>query len=163
MVPVTNPTLELAARSMSAPHGENFPRGIHGHGFEAITAYFEQRSCRACSQPYRADGIQLVREEPGVVVVKVDCTSCGQPLGIALVAVQPQREMPSNPTCMHGRPSSAPAKKNPPEWTKRDADRLGGNPTINYDDVLSAHEFFSNLGDDWAKHLPKLGSKRVQQ
>jgi hypothetical protein len=64
---------------------------------------------------------------------------------------------------MHGRPSAPPAKKNPPEWTKRDADRLGGKAAISYDDVLSAHEFFSNLGDDWAKHLPKVAPKRVQQ
>jgi hypothetical protein len=147
---------------MSASHGENFPQGIHGHGFEAITAYFEQRSCRACAQPYRADGIQLVREEPGVVVVKVDCTSCGQPLGIALVAVNqtPGEPQPKNPTCMHGRPALAVVKNHPREWTKRDADRLADKPKIDYDDVLSAHEFFDSLGDDWAKHLPKLPTKR---
>lgn len=146
---------------MSASQGENFPRGLHGHGFEAITAYFEQRSCRACAQPYRADGIQLVREEPGVVVVKVDCTSCGQPLGIALVAVnQVQREPQPPQTCVHGRPNAPSAPARPSEWTKRDVSRLGGKAKINYDDVLSAHEFFQSLGDDWAKHLPKIGTKR---
>jgi hypothetical protein len=146
---------------MSASQGENFPNGLRGHGFEAITAYFEQRSCRACAQPYRADGIQLVREEPGSVVVKVDCMSCGHPLGIALVAVNHvQREPQPNPTCLHGRPSATPAANRPSEWTKRDVDRLGGKPKIGYDDVLSAHEFFQSLGADWAKQLPKIGSKR---
>jgi hypothetical protein len=98
------PDPRIGGSLMSASYGENNPRGIHGHGYEAITAYFAQRSCRMCSQPYQADGIQLVREEPGVIVVKVDCTSCGQPLGIALVAVQPARETQQPPTCMHGRP-----------------------------------------------------------
>jgi hypothetical protein len=43
----------------------------------------------------------------------------------------------------------------PPDWTKKDIERLSPGPAISYDDVLNAHEFFSTLGSDWAKHLPK--------
>lgn len=143
---------------MVASHGDNFPSGLHGHGFQAITAYFQQRSCRSCCQPFTAEGIEFVREEPGVVVVKVGCLSCGQPLGIALVGVNTPQESPS---CIHGRPNGRPIKTHPGDWTKRDADRLSGKPNINYDDVLNAHEFFDSLGADWSKHLPKVSLKRL--
>lgn len=147
---------------MVASHGDN-SSGVHGDGFQAITAYFQQRACRACAQPYTADGIELVREEPGVVVVKVGCSSCGQPLGIALVGMNSPNQTLSGPQhCVHGRPSGrSTQKKHPPEWSKRDADRLGGKPPITYDDVLSAHEFFQSLGSNWSQQLPKVaGNKR---
>lgn len=147
---------------MVASHGDNFPSGVHGDSFQAITAYFQQRSCRYCSESYRPEGIELVREEPGVVVVKVGCLSCGQPLGIALVAVNTPAQTPATaPSCMHGRPTAQVAgKRQPSDLSKRDMDRLGKKPPISYDDVLSAHQFFQSLGSDWAQHLPKPGAKR---
>lgn len=132
--------------------------GVHGDGFQAIQHYFQQRSCRHCSQPYTPEGIEFIREEPGVMVVRVGCSICGRPLGIALVGMNSTD--PSSPLCHHGRPSAGGTnqrKKYPSEWTKKDADRLSANPPISYDDVLSAHEFFSDLGSDWSKLLPKTG------
>jgi hypothetical protein len=141
---------------MVASHGDNFPSGVHGDGLQAIAAYFQQRSCRSCSLPYTSEGIELVRQEPGVVVVKVGCSNCGQPLGIALVGVN----SPAQPsTCVHGRPKSR-SESRPADWSKKDVERFSKKPKISYDDVLEAHEFFQSLGADWAKHLPKNASKR---
>jgi hypothetical protein len=44
------------------------------------------------------------------------------------------------------------------EWTKRDKARLADKPKITYDDVLSAHQFFDNLGPDWTKHIPQAST-----
>jgi len=116
----------------------------HGGGFQAIQEYFQQKSCRFCSKPFREDGIELLRQEPGVLVVRVTCNSCGNPLGVAIVGTSPRRER-----CK---------PKNFGEWTKRDKERLSDKPKITYDDVLCAHEFFGTLGSDWAKHIPQAST-----
>jgi hypothetical protein len=112
-----------------------------GGSFQAIQEYFQQKTCRYCSNPFASEGIQLLREEPGVLVVRVSCRSCGHPLGVAIVGTAPRFKTEK--------------REAPPEWTKRDIDRLSASPAITYDDVLEAHEFFTNLGSDWAKMLPR--------
>jgi hypothetical protein len=94
-----------------------------------------------------------------VIVVRVACASCGHPLGIALVGMSTGSQ---SGTCQHGRPnsSSSRADRQPSEWTKRDVDRLAHRPPISYDDVLSAHEFFTALGDDWSRQLPKFSRQK---
>ena len=80
VVPGTG-NLETADR-MAAAHGDgSLSGGVHGESLKAITQYFQQRSCRQCLQPYTADGIEFLRQEPGVIVVRVACSSCGHPLG----------------------------------------------------------------------------------
>lgn len=116
---------------------------FHGGSFQAIQEYFQQKLCRFCDHPFTAEGIQLLREEPGIMVVRVSCSSCGRPLGVAIVgtATAAGRQRP----------------KYPAEWTRRDFERLSSQPAITYDDVLCAHEFFTALGADWSRHLPRSG------
>lgn len=116
---------------------------LHGGSFQAIQEYFQQKECRFCSHPFKSDGIQLLREEPGVMVVRVTCSTCGHPLGVAIVGTTP-KPAKAQPT-------------HPKDWTKRDKDRFVGLPPISYDDVLNAHQFFKDLEHDWHKHLPKVG------
>lgn len=119
---------------------------FHGGSFQAIQEYFQQKFCRHCSNPFRSEGITLLREEPGVLVVRVTCNACGHPLGVAIVGTTPQSKRHA-------------VRQHPPEWTRRDAERLGGKPAINYDDVLAAHQFIDSMEADWTKYLPKQGGK----
>lgn len=112
--------------------------------FRLIQEYFQQKNCRFCSHPFTSEGIQLVSQELGHMVVRVGCSSCGRPLGIAIVGTK-------TPDVQSAKP------KHPPEWTRKDKQRLSQQPAITYDDVLAAHEFFADLGADWNKHLPKYG------
>lgn len=116
---------------------------FQGGSFQAIQEYFQQKFCRNCANYFSSEGIQLLRQEPGVLVVRVTCQACGHPLGVAIVGTVLE-----------------PNKKDialPADWTKRDAERLRTKAPISFDDVLAAHHFFQDLGDDWSRHLPKLG------
>lgn len=139
---------------MVASHGDSSPGGgVHGDSFQAIAHYFQQRNCRNCTRPYTAEGIEFLREEPGVIVVRVGCANCGSPLGIALVG------MNNLPPALNGAPAPERPihRRHPRDWSKRDADRLTDKPPISYDDVLAAHQFFAEVGDNWSQFLPKIG------
>jgi hypothetical protein len=116
-------------------------RQVPGGSFQAIQEYFQQKSCRYCSNQYSADGIKLLREEPGVFVVRVTCQSCGHPLGVAIVGAANHHTVKKE-------------RKLPLDWTRKDASRLNDLPPISFDDVLAAHEFFSQLDADWQQYLP---------
>jgi hypothetical protein len=120
-------------------------RQFPGEGFQAIQEYFQQKSCRYCANQFSADGIKLLREEPGVFVVRITCRSCGQPLGVAIVGAA------------HAQNKRRPEL--PVDWTRKDANRLGHLPPISFDDVLAAHQFFVSLDAGWQKHLPPVSIK----
>jgi hypothetical protein len=116
---------------------------FYGGNFQAIQEYFQQKFCRFCSNPFTSEGIELLREEPGILVVRVGCSVCGRPLGVAIVGTGPK--------------TGQTKQKSPFDWSKRDNEKFANQPAITYDDVLAAHEFFSGLGPDWSKHLPRTG------
>ncbi len=114
---------------------------FYGGSFQAIQEYFQQKFCRFCSHPFTAEGVELLREEPGILVVRVGCSACGRPLGVAIVGTGPK--------------PGGQREKSPFDWSKRDSERFAAKLPISYDDVLAAHQFFSELGPDWSKHLPR--------
>lgn len=146
--------------------GGDFPSGSsQGNGYHLIKEYFQQRSCKHCCRNYSSEGIELIREEPGMVVVRVSCSSCGQPLGIALVGMSSNSNSSGSASAKQ-RSGRMPSIQNdipyPADWSKGDIPRLAKAERITYDDVLDAHEFFSSLGADWHKHLPKRSKKAAK-
>lgn len=116
---------------------------FQGGSFQAIQEYFQQKFCRNCANHFSSEGIQLLRQEPGVMVVRVTCQSCNHPLGVAIVG-----------TITEGRKKE---HSLPLDWNRRDVERLAKKSPINFDDVLEAHQFLNGLGADWSRHLPRLG------
>jgi hypothetical protein len=147
--------------------GGNFQDGSpQNGGFQLIKEYFQQKTCKHCSRNYTSDGIEFIREEPGMVVVRVGCSGCGQPLGIALVGMSGGgKHRNPYPTQQRLPDTFAPDDEDmpyPADWTKADIQRLSKLASITYDDVLDAHAFFSNLSDDWCRHLPKRSKKSAK-
>jgi hypothetical protein len=145
---------------MSISGGNEFASSdAHGGCFQAIREYFQQRSCRMCSKPYTAEGIELLRTEPGVLVVRVACAACGHPLGIALVGTRTGDG--TAPLSHAGRGTAIRAKRRayPASWTQKDVSRLSSQPPISYDDILNVHEFLNHHGDDWSRYLPATSTR----
>lgn len=143
--------------------GGNFHEGsYHGNGLQLIREYFQQRSCRHCCMKYAPEGIELVRQEPGIMVVKVACAACGEPLGIALVGMTGNKPSSEKaPSRLRGQHLTTEAAY-PPDWSKSDIKRLSSCAPISYDDVLDAHKFFSELDSNWNQLLPER-ARRTQR
>lgn len=146
--------------------GGNFEGRKHGNGLQLIREYFQQRTCRRCRRKYSPEGIELVREEPGILVVRVSCNSCGEPLGIALVGVSTKQDgttekiTPGSSGRIHGKQHLIPPAPHPADWSKADIKRLSPLSPISYDDVLDAHEFFNGLDSDWHRFLPERSRRQ---
>ncbi len=94
--------------------------------------------CSKCNSSFKPEGISLLREEENFYVVKIVCTECEQPVGIAIVGIKShQKEEDQTPELTH-------------EVQLPDDNE---SPPITYDEVIDAHKFFSSLGPDWMKHL----------
>jgi hypothetical protein len=134
--------------------GGNFHEGSsRGNGLQLVREYFQQRTCRHCCRKYTPEGVELIREEPGIMVVKVACNACGEPLGIALVGVSRSEAAPERQVSrLRGQHLLG---EFPPDWSKGDVKRLSSLSPISYDDVLDAHKFFSELDAGWKRFLPE--------
>lgn len=116
-------------------------------GFDLIQEFFCTMHCSKCQSPFTPDGITLVREESNYYVVKIMCTECNQPVGIAIVGLGPKLRERSKASEGETKSYSTPKKEYAP---------------ITYDDVIDAHDFFSNLGSDWTKHIQDSNRGRTE-
>ena len=114
--------------------------------FNIIQSFFTTMRCNHCDTPFEERGIELLQEQGnGLFVVSVYCHHCQQQVGVAMVGLEG-----ASPDMVPGVPQTQPD----PEFTEEDMKRLSNYDAISDDDVLDAHEFFSNLKGDWTKHVP---------
>lgn len=116
------------------------------NNFRLIQEHFSQLRCAYCDSAFTPDGVELLREEEDYWVVRVSCSCCQQPAGVAIVGIEYEETMAKSEVAAV-TPSN--------EMTARDKKRLSKLPPINSDDVLDAHRFFQGLGSDWRRHLPR--------
>ena len=110
-----------------------------------INEFFSHVKCANCHEFFKDDSIELVRQESNSIVVRIACAKCGKNLGLAILGIDRAEYKKSlnfaeDTTKNTDMPISLNADDSP----------------ITYDDVMEAHQFFSKLGDDWAKHLPDI-------
>ena len=91
--------------------------------------------CPYCGQPFGEEGIQLLRMEDNCAILRIICSHCKKDNGIAVVGIEKIEVSPEEFSIHHEDFSDA--------------------PPISEDDVLDAHEFFSNLSCDWNKYIPE--------
>ena len=108
--------------------------------FQLIQNFFTRMRCNFCSHSFSPEDIQLIRQDEGIYIVNVYCNHCRTQNGVAMVGV----EVP-------GHESHFPD----PELTEEELVRLAAFQPITEDDVLEAHEFFSNLDENWMHFIPQ--------
>jgi len=110
-----------------------------------INEFFSHVKCANCHEFFKDDSIELVRQESNNIVVRITCAKCGKNLGLAILGIDRAEYKNS----LNFAEDTAKNKDMPLSINADDS-------PITYDDVMEAHQFFSKLGDDWAKHLPNI-------
>ncbi|MBC7545021.1 MAG: hypothetical protein H7338_20035 [Candidatus Sericytochromatia bacterium] len=127
------------------------------NNFKLIQEHFSQLHCAYCDCFFATDGVELLREEDDYWVVRVSCSACQQPAGVAIVGIEYEESAAAR---AEGPP--APPVKPLTDLTVKDRKRLSKFATITDDDVLDAHSFIQELGADWTRHLPKRFQKKAE-
>ncbi len=112
---------------------------------ELINYFFSQIKCSACHEFFKEDSIHLIRQESNNIVVRITCSNCKKDLGLAILGIDKAEYK-----------NSLKLSKESLEIEDMPISINNDTEPINYDDVIKAHEFFSGLDKDWAKHLPKI-------
>lgn len=113
-------------------------------GFSIIQNFFSRMKCNHCDAHLEPEGIELIQHKGGTYLVNVQCVHCERQMGTAMVGLEGAE--------ISGRPRRK--KYKDPELTPAEMRRLSIYQPVSFDDVLDAHDFFSNLGADWQKYLP---------
>ena len=108
--------------------------------FELIRKFFENLKCSCCDNFFSKDSVEPVRKEENNVIVRITCLHCGKNLGLAILGID---------TKEYKNSLKFQEADDLPEEMDMSCD------PITYEDVAQAHNFFSGLGADWMKHLPK--------
>lgn len=130
------------------------------NNFDLIQEHFAQLHCSNCDLSFSKESIKLIREEKDYWVVRVCCSNCSHSPGFAIVGI----EYESNQ--VYDKHKSLRAKKEELSQVsetdiaselENDFDfekiKFQNVPKITDDDVIDAHNFIQNLGEDWMKYL----------
>ena len=95
---------------------------------------FKELCCSRCKNDFDENSVEIIREEPQLLVVKLTCQTCGKDFGISFLGLNNIKVNSKQDLIL--------------EKNKR--------PNISADDVIDAHIFIKNLDENWQKYLPKI-------
>ena len=129
--------------------------------FSVVQEHFRKLRCAHCNEAFSPEGVKLLREEKDYWVVKVHCTACNQPAGVAIVGVEYEssdggRERGELPAPV---PSYGSARSRAVFSSRREEEKFSNMQPISEDEVIDAHKFFNELSSNWMDFLPKRGAK----
>lgn len=121
--------------------------------FIVVQEHFRKLRCAHCQESFTPEGVKLLREEKDYWVVRVHCTACAQPAGVAIVGVEydAQQELAIPRKAEAAAP---PARPKGIFSSKREEEKFAGMKAISDDELLDATAFIRELGSDWMRHLP---------
>lgn len=126
--------------------------------FTVVQEHFRKLRCAHCQQSFTPEGVKLLREEKDYWVVRVHCTSCQQPAGVAIVGVEYESsDQPAPERTAEREPAlagTAPNRVRGIFSSRKEEEKFSKLGPISNDDLLDAHDFINNLGSDWMRFLP---------
>ena len=129
--------------------------------FAVVQEHFRKLRCAHCQQSFTPEGVKLLREEKDYWVVRVHCTACQQPAGVAIVGVEYESNdlaVPADRSEREATATTAPQKVRGIFSSRKEEEKFSKMDAISSDEMLDATEFIRNLGSDWMRHLPNRGS-----
>lgn len=117
--------------------------------FAAVAEQFRKLHCSRCQEAFTPEAVTPLRQEVDYWVVRVVCTSCNHPSGVAVVGAEPGYEAPPAPV------PAEPRKVAGVFASRREERRFATLSAITADDVLDACRAIQALGADWSRHLPR--------
>ena len=127
--------------------------------FMVVQEHFRKLRCAHCQQSFTPEGVKLLREEKDYWVVRVHCTACQQPAGVAIVGVEyessdaPVPERAEREAVGAGA-GTAPNRVRGIFSSRKEEEKFSKFAPISNEDLLDAHDFINNLGSDWMRFLP---------
>lgn len=106
-----------------------------------IKDFFSQMKCSNCDTNFGSDSVSVLRTEDNYTVVRIECPTCQKNFGLAVLGLDKHEMQNSTVECNY-------SKSTPFGWDE-------SKDVISYDDVVQAHDFYQNLGNDWMKHIPE--------
>ena len=106
-----------------------------------IKDFFSQMKCSNCDTNFNFESVSVLRDENNYTVVRIECPICQKNFGLAVLGLDKHEISKSMGETNYSK--SAPFEME--ECSK----------SIDYDDIIEAHEFYQSLGDDWMKHIPE--------
>lgn len=126
--------------------------------FAVVQEHFRKLRCAHCQQSFTPEGVKLLREEKDYWVVRVHCTACQQPAGVAIVGVEYEsNDMPVPADRSDARETAtavAPQKVRGIFSSRKEEEKFAKLDAISSDEMLDASAFIRDLGSDWMRHLP---------
>lgn len=126
--------------------------------FAVVQEHFRKLRCAHCQQSFTPEGVKLLREEKDYWVVRVHCTACQQPAGVAIVGVEYEsNDMPVPVDRSEQRDTAtavAPQKVRGIFSSRKEEEKFSKLDAISADEMLDASAFIRDLGSDWMRHLP---------
>lgn len=119
--------------------------------FTAVAEQFRKLRCTHCQSAFTPEAVTPLRQESDYWVVRVVCTSCKQPSGVAVVGTEPGYEAAPAPKAKAAK--AEPGKVAGSFASRKEEERFASLAAISADDVLDASRRIQALGSDWAKHL----------
>jgi hypothetical protein len=126
------------------------------NNFAAVAEHFRKLRCAFCQQAFTPEGLKLLREEKDYWVVRVHCTACDQPSGVAIVGVDFDG---SEPTAAPRGERAQKAEKTERVRgifsSRKEEEKFGKLGPITSDELLDAVRAIKDLGADWMRQLPR--------
>lgn len=117
--------------------------------FAAVAEQFRKLRCAHCREAFTPEAVTPLRQEVDYWVVRVVCTACNHPSGVAVVGAEPDYEAAPAPKTTEFRKTTGIFA------SRREEKRFAELPAISANDVLDASRAIQAMGADWARHLPK--------
>jgi hypothetical protein len=123
--------------------------------FSMIQEHFRKLRCSHCQSAFTPDGVKLLREEKDYMVVRVHCTSCQEPSGVAVVGLDFDGAQVAAPRAEKTAEKAEKTLVRSIFSSRKEEEKFSKLAPISADELLDATAFIRDLDGGWMRHLSR--------